>query len=83
VIVLGTTGVTYPKGGGSFRCPACARERPYRRKRIRRFFTVYFVPLVPLDLIAEFVECRACRGRFKVAVIGTAPPTGCSRGAGR
>ncbi len=50
MIIFGTRGITYSKGNGEFFCPTCADKKPYKHKRVRRFFDLYFVPIVPLDL---------------------------------
>jgi tellurite resistance protein len=72
LIIFGTRGVTYTRGQGTFHCPACG-EAPYRVRRVRRFFTLYFVPLIPLDLLGEYVECRRCKDTFKPAILELSP----------
>jgi uncharacterized tellurite resistance protein B-like protein len=42
---------------------------------VRRFFTLYFIPVIPLDLIGEFVECNYCQGTYKLDVINYDPRT--------
>jgi tellurite resistance protein len=69
VIIYGTRGITYQVEKGQFNCPLCHAPRAYGRKRIRRFFTLYFIPLIPLDVAAEFVECAECKGKFDKAVL--------------
>jgi tellurite resistance protein len=74
MILFGTRGITYSKAKGSFHCPQCPGEsRSFDHKRVRRFFTLYFVPLIPLDLVGEYVECQRCRGTFDPAVLGYDP----------
>jgi uncharacterized tellurite resistance protein B-like protein len=31
---------------------------------VRRFFTLYFIPIIPLDLLGEYVECHYCHRSF-------------------
>ena len=69
LIIFGTRGVTYSHGKGQFFCPDCGDERAYQLKRVRRFFTLYFIPLIPLDLLGEYVECGGCRGTYKPGVL--------------
>ena len=69
LIIFGTRGVTYRKAKGNFSCPACQTLTSYRHRRQRRFFTLYFIPVIPLDLLNEWVECDQCRGTFKMAVL--------------
>ncbi|NQT37641.1 MAG: TerB family tellurite resistance protein [Planctomycetes bacterium] len=69
MIIFGTRGVTYSAGSGDFYCPQCRSELPYRHKRVRRFFTLYFIPLIPIDLLGEYVECQQCRGTYRLDVL--------------
>jgi DnaJ-domain-containing protein 1 len=75
MIIFGTSGITYSKGQANFHCPQCGSEVPYKQKRVRRFFTLYFIPVIPLDLVAEYVECQHCRGTFQTAVLEFDPDT--------
>ena len=68
MIMIGSTQLTYTKEKGQFHCPTCDRTEPYRLRRKREFLTVYFVPLVPLQLVREFVECDTCRESFDPGV---------------
>ncbi|MFG1999652.1 zinc-ribbon domain-containing protein [Spirillospora sp. NPDC048911] len=56
---------------GSFHCPQCGGDRNYRRRAGRRWFTLFFVPVIPLNRVGEAVECRTCRTRFGVSVLRT------------
>lgn len=68
-ILFGTRGVAYTKGAGEFTCPACNAEREYKHIRIRQFFTLFFIPVIPLMLRGEFVECKTCSNKFKLDVL--------------
>ena len=74
MIIFGTRGVTSTSSKGNFHCPACRGERPYAAKRMRRFFTLYFIPLIPLDVLQEWIECGKCGGTFRPEVLRRAPP---------
>jgi hypothetical protein len=41
---------------------------------MRRWFTLFFIPLIPLNALGEFVQCESCRQNFKTMVLG-APTT--------
>lgn len=64
MIIFGTRSVKFTKEEGQFHCPQCACKTKYKHKSARRFFTLYFIPLIPLDKLGEYVECRSCRGTF-------------------
>src|SRR6185369_5741735 len=54
---------------GSFFCPQCNGARQYTRQKMRRFFTLYFIPIIPLDLIGEAIECNYCHSAFTPEVL--------------
>jgi len=70
IIVYGTYGITYSKGEpGQFHCPTCSATQAYRHRRVRRFFHIFFIPLIPLNLAGEYVECGTCKGTYKLEVL--------------
>jgi len=72
-IIFGTRGIKSTKKEGQFLCPQCAAERPYKHKKVTRFFTLYFIPLIPLGSAGEFVECQTCKGTFVPRVLDYSP----------
>jgi len=73
LIIWGTKGVEGVMGSGQFFCPGCSANVPYDHKRIRRFFTLYFIPLIPLGTVQEWVECKQCGGAFETQVLEMQP----------
>jgi tellurite resistance protein len=73
LIIFGTRGVTRKAEKGEFHCPCCGSGSVYSLKRVRRFFTLYFVPLVPLDKICEFIECQGCQGTYQTQILDHDP----------
>lgn len=69
LIIFGTRGVTTTVASGKFFCPGCMAKRSYEHQRVRRFFTLYFIPIIPLDTIGEYVECLHCRDTYKTSVL--------------
>lgn len=69
MIIWGTRGVTTTKGSGDFHCPHCNARQNYHHKKLQRFFTLYFIPLIPMDTLAEYVQCQTCQGEFKTVVL--------------
>ncbi len=72
-IIFGTRGVTYTRDRGTFHCPSCSSRQQYATKGVRRFFTLFFIPILPLDLLGVYVECERCRGTFKEEVLSYDP----------
>ena len=57
-------------GSGFFHCPRCGGDRQYRRRSGRYFFTLFFIPVIPLKKVGEHVQCTTCRTRFAPDVLG-------------
>lgn len=51
-------------GRGTFFCPFCKADTPYRYITVRRTIRLAGLNLVPLRRAAEYVECRNCNGTF-------------------
>jgi tellurite resistance protein len=76
MIIFGTRGITYNVKAGDFHCPSCGGKQAYRHQRVRRFFTLYFIPCIPLDQLGEYVECQACSNTYKLTVLDYDPDAG-------
>lgn len=76
IIIFGTRGITSTKERGQFHCPQCRGDHPYVHKSVRRFFTLYFIPVIPLDRLGEYVECRQCQGTYHTDVLSYRPEDG-------
>ncbi len=73
MIIFGTRGVTSTKETGPFNCPSCGDQRAYSRRSVRRFFTLYFIPVIPLDQVGEYIECLTCKQQFGEEVLAYDP----------
>ncbi|MDP6446957.1 MAG: TerB family tellurite resistance protein [Pirellulaceae bacterium] len=73
MLIIGTTAINFTRDTGTFHCPNCEAHTEYRRRIARQFLTLYFVPLIPLKQVGEFVECRACKNSFRPDVIDMSP----------
>ncbi|SFW25329.1 TerB family tellurite resistance protein [Cellulophaga fucicola] len=69
MIIFGTRGVRSTKATGNFNCPQCELNREYRHRKVTQFFTLYFIPLIPLGSKGEYVECNHCKGTFITRVL--------------
>lgn len=54
---------------GVFECPRCRQKRSYLRKLATRYFTLFFIPILPLQDDGEVIECTACGGVFRPGVL--------------
>jgi len=64
MIIWGSRGVTKVVESRDFHCPQCGTLQSGELKQVRNFFTLYFIPLIPLDVAGKYVECAACRGSY-------------------
>ncbi len=55
MIVFGTRGITHTKDKRVFHCPNCATRQSFASKRVRRFFTLRIVPVLPLNLAGGYI----------------------------
>ncbi len=51
-------------GQGVFHCKRCGGDRQYRLRSGRRFFTLFFIPIIPLNKVGEHVQCLTCKTRY-------------------
>src|SRR6266849_409710 len=73
MIIFGSRGIRMKGGSGTFFCPRCQGSRQYTQRKMRRFFTLYFIPIIPLDVMSEYVECNFCQGTFQPDVVNYDP----------
>jgi uncharacterized membrane protein len=60
---------------GTFHCRKCGGDRQYRLRAGRRWFTLFFIPVIPLDKRGEHVQCQTCKTRYVTDVLNQ-PTTG-------
>ena len=51
-------------GTGVFFCPGEGSDRKYEHKQARRWFTIFFIPLIPLKELGDFIECTSCENTY-------------------
>ncbi len=54
---------------GVFHCRNCGGDRKYRLRAGRRWFTLFFIPVIPLTTVGEHVQCQTCKTRYVVDVL--------------
>jgi hypothetical protein len=62
-------------GTGKFHCFKCEVQRPYRHKKLVRYFTLFFIPLFPLGTLHEYVECQVCGRTYALGILSEATTT--------
>lgn len=75
MILIGTMEWASTKMKGLFRCPSCDSNQHFRLRSSRPFLTLYFVPVLPIGGVHEYVQCRNCKDSFEQSVLaGTMLP---------
>ena len=59
---------------GIFHCRRCGGDREYRHREGRRWFTLFFMPVIPLGSVGDHVQCTTSRTRYVTDVL-TQPTT--------
>lgn len=54
---------------GAFFCPSCKDDRRFTTYKWQKYFTLYFIPLFPMELLGSYVQCAGCRGEFTPTVL--------------
>ena len=54
---------------GIFHCRRCGGDRQYRHRDGRRWFTLFFIPVIPLNSVGDHVQCAICRTRYVTDVL--------------
>jgi hypothetical protein len=56
-------------GQGMFHCQRCGGDREYRHRAGRRWFTLLFIPVIPLKHVGDHVQCTICGTRYRMDVL--------------
>src|SRR5512147_493837 len=59
---------------GQFYCPQCRTRREYELRLARDYFTLYFIPLFPINTRGEMVTCLTCGTNFQKEVLAVPEP---------
>jgi hypothetical protein len=70
LIVFGFRVLFRTTGEGVFHCQRCGGDRHYQLRSGRRFFHLFYIPVIPLDKVGEHVRCTTCRTRYQAGVLG-------------
>lgn len=54
---------------GDFYCPRCDGDRHYHAREARRWFTLFWIPLIPLKVLGRVIECDDCSQQFDERVL--------------
>ena len=69
LIIFGFRIFYHTVGQGVFHCRKCGGDRQYRHRAGRRFFTLFFIPVIPLNRTGDHVQCLTCKTRYVMDVL--------------
>lgn len=67
--IFGLTARNKTIGSGTFFCPREGGDRHYEHKQARRFFSLFFIPLIPMKELGEYIECDSCQNTYDPDVL--------------
>ena len=73
VLIFGLRGVESVAETGRFHCPRCDQEMTYSNYLIRRWFTLFFLPVIPLDKLGSYISCWRCNTAYTHEVLNAFP----------
>lgn len=69
MIFIGTMDWASTRLRGMFVCPNCGTNEAFRLRASRPFLTLYFIPIIPIGGLNEFVQCSTCKNAFETVVL--------------
>jgi len=69
MIIFGTKATRKTLDSGTFACPQCQNTRNFDKRRAKKWFHLYFIPLIPLKEYPPYVECKSCNATFVEGVL--------------
>ena len=73
MIIWGSRTTNKNVSSGPFHCPRCGPEKRYDLIQVNRWFTLYFIPLIPMGSEGKYVKCKACAGTFDETAVNYDP----------
>lgn len=69
LLIFGISARYKTLGTGTFHCPHEGADREFHRRQARRWFTLFFIPVIPLRVLGEFIECTGCGSAYDEVVL--------------
>ena len=68
IIIFGARGRTTRDPEGTARtgsCPSCGQIVQLAPVRMRRYFTLFFIPIFPIEKGTRAIQCPHCKAKFR------------------
>jgi len=69
MIIFGTRVRRETIGVKPFYCPTCHTDGACTHEEAKRWFTLFFIPIFPMDKVGEMVTCHACGTQYHPDVL--------------
>lgn len=69
MLFIGTMNWASTRLKGMFLCPNCNATEQFRLRASRPFLTLYFIPVIPIGGLQEFVQCQKCKNAFEPLIL--------------
>lgn len=69
IIVWGTKWTISVVEKDYFVCPVCRTNQEYELKRARKFFTFFWIPIIPLGKESFYIDCCYCGSSFNTKLL--------------
>lgn len=73
MIIWGSRTIKRTPDAGQFHCPHCSSQQPYKHEKFGRWFTLYFIPVIPLGSVGEQITCSTCAKSWNMTVLANDP----------
>ncbi|POY36694.1 hypothetical protein C3K47_10025 [Solitalea longa] len=64
MIIYGTKVIGNTIQTGRFNCSNCRREENYQLVKYKKFFHIFFIPLIPINNLGDQLECYCCKTAY-------------------
>lgn len=68
-VIYGTKPIRSKLSQGNFHCPECNSDTQYTHRKAKKFFHLYWIPIIPLGTLGEYVECGRCDATFDPRIL--------------
>ena len=73
LLYCGERPVRKTKQTGTFFCPVCVTNQPFKKKELWTYCHMYWIPLIPENHVVDYVKCSGCKSRLDPKVLENGP----------
>ncbi|SHG56729.1 RDD family protein [Flavobacterium defluvii] len=65
IVIFGSQIVEIGIKKGTFHCSRCNKQRNFILKQAKKYFALFFIPLLPLGKMGDSLECTTCKTLYE------------------